>query len=163
MPEGFAVDPGSPVLRRGVQSGVVSLAKGSTLDTELNTVKTSNLSTVVDPALVADAVDAAPRPTVMLRMEGAPVQDLAVFDGVRAAAAVDVPVTITESFSRRADTVAMVEGLLSITWMMRFIAVVIALVGIANTVFFSWRERRRDRATEHARPDVPGERGRDDI
>lgn len=29
----------------------------------------------IDPALVADAFDAAPRPTVMLRMEGAPVQD----------------------------------------------------------------------------------------
>ena len=41
---------------------------------------------------VADAVDAAPRPTVMLRMEGAPVQDPAVLDGVRAAAAgADVP------------------------------------------------------------------------
>ena len=27
-----------------------------------------------------------------------------------------------------------------------FVALVIALVGIANTVFLSWRERRRDRA-----------------
>ncbi|WP_308240001.1 MULTISPECIES: FtsX-like permease family protein [Corynebacterium] len=147
VPEGFAVDPGSPVLRRGVQSGVVSLAKGSTVDTELPTVKTSNLFTVVDPALVADTVDAAPRPTVMLRMEGALVQDPAMLDGVRAAAAgADAPVTMTESFSRRADTVAMVERLLSITWMMSLIALVIALVGIANTVFLSWRERRRDRA-----------------
>lgn len=149
VPEGFAVDPGSPVLRRGVQSGVVSLAQGSTLDTELPTVKTSNLFTVVDLALVADAdaVDAAPRPTVMLRMEGAPVQDPAVLDGVRAAAAgADVPVTMTESFSRRTDTVAMVERLLSITRMMSLVALVIALVGIANTVFLSWRERRQDRA-----------------
>ena len=112
VPEGFAVDPGSPMLRRGVQSGVVSLAKGSTLDTELPTVKTSDLFTVVDPALVADTVDAAPRSTVMLRMEGPPVQDPAVLDRVRAAAAAaDVPVTMTESFSRRADTVAMVERL----------------------------------------------------
>ncbi|SDR82721.1 FtsX-like permease family protein [Corynebacterium timonense] len=147
VPEGFAVDPGSPVLRRGVQAGVVSLAKGSTLDTELPTVKTSNLVSVVDPALVADAVDAAPRPTVMLRMEGAPVQDPAVLDGVRAAAAAaDVPVAMTEPFSRRADTVAMVERLLANTRMMSLVALVIALVGIANTVFLSWRERRRDRA-----------------
>lgn len=147
VPEGFAVDPGSPVLRRGVQVGVVSLAKGSTLHTELPTVKTSNLFTVVDPAFVADAVEAAPRPTVMLRMDGAPVQDPAVLDGVRAAAgAADVPVTITESFSRRADTVAMVERLLSITRIKTLVALVIALVGIANTVFLSWRERPRDRA-----------------
>ena len=80
----------------------------------------------------------------MLRMEGAPVQDPAVLGGVRAAA--DVPVTMTESFSRRADTVAMDERLLSITRMMSLVALVIALVGIANTIFFSWRERRRDRA-----------------
>lgn len=147
VPEGFAIAPDSPLLRRGVQAGVVSLAKGSTLDTELPTVKTSNLVTVVDPTLVADAVDSAPRPTVMLRMEGAPVQDPAVLDGVRAAAAgADVPVTMTESFSRRADTVAMVERLLSITRMMSLVALVIALVGIANTVYLSWRERRRDRA-----------------
>ena len=82
----------------------------------------------------------------MLRMEGGPVQDPAVLDGVRAAAAADVPVTMTESFSRRADTVAMVERLLSITRMLSLVALVIALVGIANTVFLSWRERRWDRA-----------------
>lgn len=70
-----------------------------------------------------------------------------MLDGVRAAAAgADVPVTSTESFSRRADTVAMVERLLSITRMMSLVALVIALVGIANTVFLSWRERHRDRA-----------------
>ena len=96
---------------------------------------------------LADAVDAVPRPTVMLRVEDAPVQNPAVLDGVRpAAAAADVPVTMTESFSRRADTVAMVERMLSITRMMSLVALVIALVGIANTVFLSWRERRRDRA-----------------
>lgn len=78
--------------------------------------------------------------------EGAPVQDPAVLDGVRAAAAgADVPVTMTESFSRRADIVAMVERLLSITRRMSLVALVMALVGIANTVFLSWRERRRDR------------------
>ncbi len=75
------------------------------------------------------------------------MQDPVVLDGVRAAAAAaDVPVTMTESFSRRADTVAMVERLLSITRMMSLVALVIALAGIANTVFLSWRERRRDRA-----------------
>ncbi|OFN36619.1 hypothetical protein HMPREF3056_09835 [Corynebacterium sp. HMSC056F09] len=146
MPESFAVDPGSPVLRRGVQSGFGSLAEGSTLDTELPTVKTSNLFTVLGPALVADAVDAAPRPSVMLRMEGAPVQDPAVLDGGAAAAGADVPVTTTESFSRRAVTGAMVERLLSITRVMSLIALVIALVGISNTVFLFWRRRRRDRA-----------------
>lgn len=110
-------------------------------------MKTSNLFTVVDPALAADAVDAAPCPTVMLRMEGAPVQDPAVLDrGPAAAADADVSVTMTESFSRRADTVAIVERMLSVTRMMSLVALVIALVGIANTVFLSWRERRRDRA-----------------
>ena len=105
----------------------------------------TSLTGDIDPAL-ADTVDAAPRPTVMLRMDGAPVQDPAVLDGVRAAAAADLPVTMTESFSLRADIVAMVERLLSITRMMSLVALVIALVGIANTVFLSWRERRRDRA-----------------
>lgn len=109
-------------------------------------MKTSNLFTVVDPALAADAVDAAPCPTVMLRMEGAPVQDPAVLDrGPAAAADADVSVTMTESFSRRADIVAIVERLLSITRRMSLVALVMALVGIANTVFLSWRERRRDR------------------
>lgn len=76
-------------------------------------------------------VDAVPRPTVMLRMEGAPVQDPAVLDEVRAATAgADVPVTMAESFSRRADTVAVVERLLSITRIMSLVALIIALVGM---------------------------------
>lgn len=66
--------------------------------------------------------------------------------GPAAAADADVSVTMTESFSRRADTVAIVERMLSVTRMMSLVALVIALVGIANTVFLSWRERRRDRA-----------------
>ncbi|SDL85739.1 FtsX-like permease family protein [Corynebacterium mycetoides] len=144
--EGFALEPASPVLRRPLEQGVVNLGRGASVDTELPVRETSNSVTLVDPAVVPEQLPNAPAPTVFLRMSGEPVQDQSVLDGVRAVAAgAAVPVTMSESFSRRVDTVAMVERLLSITRLMSVVALLIAAVGIANTVFLSWRERARDR------------------
>lgn len=141
--EGFAIDPHAPVLRTPIAPGHVTLPRGTTLSTDLPVVRSNNILPLVDESLVDKP---GTHPTVLLRLDGDPVQPLSASDPVRAVAADSpTPVTMSEAFNRRGDIVAMVERLLSITRLMSLVALAIAAVGIAGTVALSWRERAADR------------------
>lgn len=141
--EGFAVDTHAPVLRSPIKPGHVSIPAGTSVDTDLPTVRTNNIFPLVDASIVDKQ---GTHPTAFLRMDGDPIQPETVLDPVRAVAADSpTPVTMAHAFDRRGDIVAMVERLLSITRLMSLVALAIAAVGIAGTVALSWRERKPDR------------------
>lgn len=90
-----------------------------------------------------------PMPLALLRMEGAADQDVdsAALQGLRDFLAQQgQQVSLAEEFSARSNAEELAYRVLTISTLLMLVSLIIAAVGIANTVALSVRDRARDRA-----------------
>lgn len=106
------------------------------------------------PAVVRPGVDTRmPRPMALVRVQGdaaQPADSGVVQELKRVAAGAGEPVTFQEAFSARQDIADMASRVLTLSTLMSLVALLIAGVGVLNTVTLMARERRHDFALLHA-------------
>lgn len=127
----------------GATGAVVTLNDGTNVDLEVHVVADGLGTPTVSLATLATLTDAAPVSTLFVRLEGgSPVATInAIQDAVD-----DLGVWVTGVAAQRAMFEQVINVLLAVVVGLLAVAVVIALIGVTNTLSLSVIERQRENA-----------------